>query len=104
MNSNVDLIITIVNHGYSDSVMDAAKLAGATGGTVLTGRGLGSKEAEKFFGIIIQPEKEVVLIVAKHDIKNAIMKEICQATGLESKAHGISFSVPIEEAVGIVNI
>lgn len=103
MNKNLDLIITIVNHGCSDIVMDAAKIEGATGGTVLTGRGLGSKEAEKFFGISIQPEKEVVLIVVKHEDKNAIMKSICNLAGLETEAHGISFSVPIEDAVGISN-
>lgn len=96
-----DLIITIVNHGDSDIVMDAAKHAGATGGTVLTARGLGSKEAEKFFGISIQPEKEVVLIVTKHEVKKDMMQAICKVAGLNTKTNGISFSLPIDDVVGI---
>ena len=56
-----DLILTIVERGYADDVMDAAKAAGARGGTILHARGTGSKEAEKFFGIIVQPEKELIL-------------------------------------------
>ena len=51
-----ELIISIFNRGYSDTVMDAAKKAGARGGTVLNARGTGSHEVEKFFGITIQPE------------------------------------------------
>lgn len=96
-----DLVITIVNHGDSDIVMEAAKSAGATGGTVLTARGLGTKEAEKFFGISIQPEKEVVLIVTKREIKKDIMQAVCKVAGLNTKASGISFSLPIDDVVGI---
>ncbi|ROR27321.1 hypothetical protein EDD66_10616 [Mobilisporobacter senegalensis] len=99
-----DLIVTIINHGDSDIVMEAAKGAGATGGTVLTARGLGSKEAEKFFGISIQPEKEVVLIVVKKDIKKDIMHAVCNAAGLNTKASGISFSLPIDDVIGIASI
>ena len=72
-----ELVITIVNRGFADEVMDAAKAAGATGGTVLYGRGTGIHEAEKFFGITIQPEKEVVLILTPLKTRNAIMKAIC---------------------------
>ncbi len=101
MERDYDLIITIVNHGDSDIVMDAAKQAGATGGTVLTGRGLGTKEAEKFFGITIQPEKEVVLIVIKREYKKAIMQSICKTAGLSSEASGITFSLPIDDVIGL---
>ena len=58
-----ELIICIVNNGFSDTVMDAAKDAGARGGTVLNARGTANKEAESFFHIAIQPEKEVVMIL-----------------------------------------
>lgn len=101
---NYDLIITIINHGDSDIVMDAAKSAGATGGTVLTARGLGAKEAEKFFGISIQLEKEVVLIVTKRIAKKDIMQAICKVSGLNTKASGISFSLPIDDVIGLASL
>ena len=96
-----ELIITIVNRGYADSAMDAAKEAGATGGTLIKARGTGIKEARKFFGIIIEPEKDVLLIVVDSTIKKAVMKAICKGAGLSTEGRGMSFSVPVEDIVGI---
>ena len=69
MLSAFELIITIINRGFSEDVVDAAKSAGAQGGTVLHARGTGVHEAEKFFGISIQPEKEMVLTLVPSGIK-----------------------------------
>lgn len=94
------LIITVVDHGQSDMVMKFAKEAGATGGTVTKSREILPIEEKKLFGMTIQPEKEIVLILAPSADKTIIMKGICK--GL--KANGIfctSFSVPIDEAEGI---
>lgn len=99
-----ELVITIVNRGFSGEVMDAAKAAGATGGTVLYARGTGIHEAEQFFGITIQPEKEVVLILTKHETRNAIMKAICKGAGLTTEGHGLSFSLPVDDVMGIVHM
>jgi len=70
------VIIVIINSGFVDLVMDAAKAAGAGGGTVLHGRGTGNKEIEKLFGITISPNKEIVLIVVPNKIKDKVMKAI----------------------------
>lgn len=99
-----DLIMTIINHGDSDVVMEAAKGAGATGGTVLTARSLGSKEAERFFGISIQEEKEIVLIVVEKENRKDIMQAIHKAAGLNTKSRGISFSLPIDDVIGMTSI
>lgn len=99
-----DLIIAIVNHGYADEVMDAARPAGARGGTVMHARGAGLKEAEKFFGITIQPEKEMVFILSKHDDKRAIMEAICRETGMATDGHGIVFSLPAEDVMGLARM
>ena len=96
-----DLILTIVERGYADDVMDAAKAAGARGGTILHARGTGAQEAEKFFGIIVQPEKELVMILVEHEMKNAIMTAICQQHGITSAGKGICFSLPVESVVGL---
>ncbi len=101
--NNYDLIITIVNKGYAFDVMEAAKLKGATGGTILKGRGTGTKEIEKFFNITIQEEKEIVLIVVDHAKKEDIMSEIVVKAGINTAGNGISFSLKVEDIAGINN-
>ena len=95
-----DLIITIVNRGFSELVMDAARSVGASGGTILHARGTGIHEAEKFFGISIQPEKELVLILTAHDERQIIMQAIAEKAGLNTPGKGLAFSVPVDDVVG----
>jgi nitrogen regulatory protein PII len=95
------LIITIVNSGFFDQVMEAAKKAGARGGTVVHARGLGSKEAKKYLGITIQPEKDLILILTPKEKKLAIMESIMHEVGLNTAGNGICFSLPVDSAMGI---
>lgn len=99
-----DMVMTIVNRGFSDDVMDAAREAGAHGGTILHARGSGIHEAEKFFGIAIQPEKEIVMVLVPHDIKNAVMQNICEKSGLNTQGKGLSFAMPVDDVMGIVHL
>lgn len=96
-----DLIITIVNNGYFNDVMDIAKANGATGGTLVHARGLETKEASKFFGITIQPEKDIVLILTPHEKKLKIMESIAAGIGLSTPGQGICFSLPVSDALGL---
>jgi nitrogen regulatory protein P-II 1 len=89
------LILTIVNRGFADQVVDAARKAGAHGGTVFYARGTGIHEIEKFFAVPIQPEKEVVMIIVKHSETQAIMHAIVEAAGLNTEGKGLAFSLPI---------
>ena len=100
-NDNFYLIIVVVNKGFSDLVMEAARKVGARGGTILNARGTGKKEIEKYYGIVIHPDKELVLIVSKEDTKNNIMKEIYNECGLDSKAQGIIFSLKVDDVKGM---
>ncbi|NLC76355.1 MAG: P-II family nitrogen regulator [Clostridia bacterium] len=95
------LIVTVVNQGYTGEVMDAAKSAGATGGTVIPARGISNDEAEKFLGISLLAEKEVVAIIAPKENKQNIMQAIAQAAGLKTPARGIVLSLPVETIVGV---
>lgn len=99
-----DLIVTIVNRGYTDLVMDAARPVGARGGTVIHARGAGVEEASQFFGITIQPEKEMVLILVDHADKVAVMQAIVKGAGLNSEGHGIVFSLPVTDVMGVVRM
>ena len=97
---NHEVIFCIVNAGFSDEVMDAAREYGARGGTVIHGRGTANKESEKFFGITVQPEKEVVLIVVSKDIKEKVLHALYKSVGLDTRGQGIAFSLPVDGAVG----
>ena len=94
------LIITVVDKGNSDTVMEAARSAGASGGTVVKARGTGA-EIAKFFGVSISEEKEMIYIVAKRTDRDAIMHAIMEKAGSASEAHGVSFSLPVDSVVGI---
>ena len=99
--SKFELIVTIIDSGYSDEVMKHAKQAGATGGTVLHARGTGDSEIAQMFGITIQPEKEFVLILAPVKDKQEIMQAIAKGAGLTTNAKGIVFSMPVDDIVGV---
>ena len=98
-----EAIFCIVNSGYSEAVMDAAKKAGARGGTIINARGTAGKEAETFFHIAIQPEKEIVMILVPKEIKDNILNALYEAVGLDSAGQGIAFSVPVESVVGLAS-
>lgn len=100
LNYSYELIIAIANIGHTDDVMNAARAAGATGGTVLHGKGTGSKEAEKFLHVSIAQEKEVIVIVAKSQQKSEIMKQIISKAGVSTPAGAIAFSLPTSEVAG----
>jgi len=95
-----DLIFAIVNHGFSDEFMNTAREAGASGGTVINARGQAHEGAVKFFGISVQDEKEIILILTTREKKVHIMQAVSEAHGLNSKAHGIVFSVPVDSVIG----
>lgn len=101
-NEPYNLIFTIVNAGHCDKVMEAARKAGATGGTMIHARGLASEEVKKFLAITIQPEKDIVLIVAPHEKNHPIMESIAKEVGLGSEAKGICFSLPVNSVIGLI--
>lgn len=96
-----ELLTTVVNQGYSERVMDAARAAQACGGTVIHAKGTGQEGAEKFLGVSLASEKEMVLIVVRAEKKNEVMKAIMKQAGLETKARAVVFSLPVTETAGI---
>ena len=100
-NTKYELIIVVANHGHSEEVMDAARAEGAGGGTVIHAKGTGLERAEKFLGVSIADEKELILIVTKTESKKAIMKSIMDHAGLESKARSVVFSLPVTDTAGL---
>lgn len=99
MESTHELIVAIYERGYTDMVMDAAREAGAAGGTTINAKGTAAG-AEKFFGLTLAVEKEIVFIVSDVNKKKDIMKAIMQKAGVDSKAHAIVFSLPVSDTAG----
>ncbi len=100
INYNYEIILAIANEGYTDAVMNAAREAGARGGTVLHGKGTASEEAKKFFNVSIASEKEVILIVAKSSEKAEIMKSIINKAGVGTDAGAVTMSLPVSAIAG----
>ena len=96
-----ECVLCIVNEGFSDTVMDAAKTAGARGGTVLHARGTSAREAETFFGITVQEEKEIVMILIPAELKAEVLHALYHAVGLHTPGQGIAFALPVDDVVGI---
>jgi len=95
------LIVAIANRGYSDQVMAAARSAHARGGTVVHATGTGSGSAESFFGVNINPDKDMLFIVSTAAAKDEIIKAIVAQVGVSTQAHAIVFSVPVQDLAGI---
>ena len=96
-----EMIIVIVNEGFSDVVMNAARNNGARGGTITHARGTGTKEYEKKYGIVITPQKEMIYILVNSAIRDQVMSAINTVAGSSTNAQGIVFSLPVSNVSGI---
>ena len=96
-----ELIVVICEKGYTDLVMDAARSAGARGGTVTRAKGTGAQYTDKFFGLSIAEEKEIIYIVSSSENKSAIMTQIMTQAGSASPAHAVVFSLPVTDTAGL---
>lgn len=96
-----ELLVVIANQGYTDLIMDAAREANATGGTVIHAKGTGMQKAEQFLGVSLAAEKEMIFMVTPKEDKNGIMQAIMKHAGMDSKAKAIVFSLPVTETAGM---
>lgn len=101
MDFEYELIVVILNEGFGDMVMDAARSAGAGGGTLLHAKGTGSGRGERFLKVSLADEKDMIYIVAHRDEKAQIMQAIMAQAGPGSRAGGICFSLPISRVMGL---
>ena len=96
------MILVTINQGYSDAVMNTARGSGATGGTIFKrSRARSPGKSAVIFGITIQEEQEIVAIVVPKDKKTEIMQAISSAHGMDSPAHGVAFSLPVDGIMGL---
>ena len=97
-----ELIVVIVNSGFEEKVMSAAREAGARGGTIFNARGTAqSQDLVKFMGITLHPNKEIVFILSSQETRDEIMNAIKKNTGLATEGAGILFSLPVDSVMGV---
>ena len=99
-----DLMVTIVNRGFAEEVMRAAKSAGAEGGTIIYARGTGIHEHAKLFGISIEPEKEIVLTLVERAMTKQVLDTVVEALELDKPGKGIAFILAVESVAGICHL
>lgn len=102
--TNYEVVFCVVNNGFSETVMNSARAAGARGGTVLTATGTANPKAEKFFGITVLPNKEIVIILVDSAIKEAVLHNLYRDVGLKTAGQGIAFTLPVGDVVGLTPI
>ena len=95
------LILSSIKTGITDQVVDAAKEAGATGATIIPARGTGIHEAKTFFGLSLETQTDIIMIVAEEHLVKNILEAIKEAGQFHKPGTGIAFVVPIDQVVGL---
>ena len=101
---NHEVIFAIVNAGFADEAMAVAREQGARGGTILGARGVAREEEAAFFGITIHAEKEILMLVVEKNVRDNILNALYKTMGMDKKAQGIVFSLPVSDVAGLVAI
>ena len=102
--SNHEVIFAIVNAGFAEDAMAVAKEQGVRGGTILNARGVVNEEAATFFGITLHQDKEILMMVVERTIRDQVLHALYKQMGMQKKAQGIVFSLPVSDVAGLVKL
>ena len=101
---NHEVVFAIVNSGYAEDVMEIAREQGVRGGTILNARGVVKEEAAAFFGITLHQDKEILMMVVEKSIRDNVLNAIYKQMGMDKKARGIAFSLPVSDVAGLAAV
>lgn len=96
-----EVIFAIVNAGYAKEAMEVARGLGVRGGTILNARGVARENEAAFYGITVQPEKEILMMVVEKSERDAVLNALYKEMGMAKKAKGIVFSLPVSDVAGL---
>ena len=99
---NFEVVFAVVNSGFADDVMAVAKAQGVRGGTILNARGVVNADAAAFFGITLHADNEILMMVVEKKIRDDVLNAIYKEMGMDKKAKGIAFSLPVSDVAGLV--
>lgn len=101
--NDYEVIFAVVNADYAEDAMRVAREHGARGGTIINGRGVAQEKEAEFFGITIHAEKEILMLVVENEIRDEVLHALYKQMGMQQKAQGIVFSLPVSAAVGLAS-
>ena len=96
-----EVIFVIVNAGFAEEAMEVARANGARGGTILGARGVAREKEAAFFGITLHADKEILMLVVEKSIRDNILNALYKEMGMDKKAQGITFSLPVSDVAGL---
>ncbi|MBQ8895267.1 MAG: P-II family nitrogen regulator [Clostridia bacterium] len=102
--NNYEVIFAIVNAGFAEEAMHVAREQGVRGGTIINGRGVARENEAAFFGINIHSDKEMLMMVVEKDIRDNVLHALYKQMGMQKKAQGIVFALPVSDVAGLVQI
>ncbi len=94
-------LTVVVNRGIAEDVIEIARKSGVKGGTIMHGRGTGSEFTEKLFGMQIEPEKELVMILLPSELVEPVVNDLFRELRLDDPGNGILFVEPVVEVRGL---
>lgn len=100
--NDFEVVFAIVNSGYAEDVMAVARTEGVRGGTILNARGVVNEDAAAFFGITLHADKDILMMVVEKQIRDKVLNAIYKEMGMDKKAKGIAFSLPVSDVAGLV--
>ena len=95
------LILSSVKPDITDHIVDSAKAAGATGATIIPARGTGIKEAKTFFGLSLEAQTDIIMLLVEEHLVTDILNSIKEAGEFHKPGTGIAFVLPVEHVVGL---
>ena len=98
---NHEVIFAIVNAGFAEEAMEVARANGARGGTIINARGVAREKEAAFFGITLHADKEILMLVVEKSIRDNILNALYKEMGMDKKAQGITFSLPVSDVAGL---
>lgn len=101
--NQAQMVVVIYNAGYSDKLFEVAKKLNINGGTFLKAHGMSKFEAEKFFNVVIEPEKEIALLVVNKEITNKLLSEVYDSIGPNTEVQGIAFAINVDAMTDNLN-
>ena len=99
-----EVVFAIVNSGFAEDVMEVAREQGVRGGTILNARGVVREEAAAFFGITLHADKEILMMVVEKSVRDNVLNAIYKQMGMDKKARGIAFSLPVSDVAGLAPV
>ena len=96
-----EVIFAIVNAGFAEEAMEVARANGARGGTIINARGVAREKEAAFFGITLHADKEILMLVVEKSIRDNILNALYKEMGMDKKAQGITFSLPVSDVAGL---